>query len=300
MRSRYGGTIPGVASGGGGTVTPCPPTFIAPETYRRSDNFNERLLLPESYRRSEVFKFNQLLLPETQRRADVGTITLTGAPVIREVALTTQTGNSTSVVMTLAAPAVAGDYLIVNICSSTVGLTENFTAPAGWSLSLSSTHINLVTTPNLRTYTKLAGASEPSTYTWTNGANVCHVATIIRLTGVNQTTPINVSAAAVPNNTNDPVSPTILTTQPNCFIFSVCSQFNALEQTYTPPAGYTERADQTGAVLGVAQVTSELATRTLATAGLTGTATHDSSQLVASTWLAHHMAIQGGTAVITV
>lgn len=222
-----------------------------------------------------------------------------GAPNLLGVGITTQTANSTSVVMTPDATANDGDYLVVNICSSTIGASESFTAPSGWSLILSSTHTDVAQTPNLRTYTKFAGAGEPSSYTWTGGSNVAHIATIFRFSAVDTTTPINASAATTLSlSAADPVSPSITTTVANCFMLSVCVQQNLLTQTYTPPSGYVEQADQTGSHLGVAQTTGEAASRVQAAAGASGTATHNSNQTVASNYVAHHIAIAPGTLVL--
>lgn len=218
-----------------------------------------------------------------------------GAPFFQGIGETAQTANSTSVELTPDQTANDGDFLLVNICSTSLS-AESFTAPSGWTL-LRTTRGGGVTPPNLHTYYKFAGGSEPSSYTWTGGESVAHVATIIRLIAVDTVTPVNVEDSATGSST-DPVSPSITTTAANCFMLSVCSQANTLTQTYTPPAGYVERADQTGTNLAVAQVTSETATRVQSATGASGTATHNSNQLVGSNWVCHHMAIAPGALVI--
>lgn len=214
-----------------------------------------------------------------------------GAPFFQGIGITSQTSNSTSVTLTPDQTAVTGDFLIVNIGSVSLA-SETLTAPSGWTL-IRSTRAGSV---NLHSYRKAAGASEPSSYTWTGGQNAAHVATIIRLIAVNAT-PINAEAAAS-GTSADPVSPSITTTAANCFMLSVCSQSNALAQTYTPPAGYVERADHDGRNLGVTQVTSETATRVQAVAGASGTATHNSNQIAGSQWVCHHIAIAPGSLTI--
>lgn len=285
-------------SGGGGST----PTFGTVQWTPGSDSGLKPEIAVQSTFTNFALSRNQtigvqtlmpsLALSRNQGIAVQTTGSVLGAPFFMGIGITTQTAVSTSVVMTPDATASDGDYLVVNIGSSTIGNTEAFTAPAGWTLSLSSTHASAVSTPNLRTYTKFAGAGEPATYTWTGGVSVSHIATIIRLRGVNTTTPINVSGSSgILGNATDPVSPSITTTAANCFMVSVCVQSNTLEQTYTPPAGYTERADQAGSALTVVQVTGETATRVQAAAAASGTATHDSNQLVASNYVAHHLAI---------
>lgn len=212
-----------------------------------------------------------------------------GAPFFQGIGTTTQTANSSSVVLTPDSTADEGDFLIVNIASSSLG-AETFTGiPSGWTLLRNSAG-----PPALSTYYKFAGAGEASSYTWTGGANAAHLATIIRLTAVDTSDPINVENAAT-GTSADPVSPSITTTAANCFMLTVCSQTNTLTQTYTPPSGYAERADHAGTNLGVTQVTSETATRVQAAAGASGTATHNSNQVAGTEWVAHHIAIAPGS-----
>lgn len=211
------------------------------------------------------------------------------APFFQGIGTTTQTANSTSVVLTPDTTANEGDFLIVNIASSSLG-AETFTGiPSGWNLLRNSAG-----PPALSTYYKFAGAGEASSYTWTGGANSAHCATIIRLTAVDTGTPINVEDVAT-GTSADPVSPSITTTVANCFMLSVCSQTNTLTQTYTPPATYVERADHAGTNLGVTQVTSETVTRVKAATGASGTATHNSNQVAGTEWVCHHIAIAPGT-----
>lgn len=215
------------------------------------------------------------------------------APFFQGIGTTTQTANSSSVVLTPDSTANDGDFLIVNISGAGLAGDENFTAPSGWTL-LRKTVGGGTSIPKLHTYYKFAGAGEDSSYTFTGGENTAHCATIMRLTAVDTGTPINVENAAT-GNTADPVSPSITTTVANCFMLTVCGQQNVLTQTYTPPAGYTERSDHTGTNLGTAQVTSESATRVQSATGASGAATHNSSQVAASQWCAHHIAIAPGT-----
>lgn len=215
-----------------------------------------------------------------------------GAPFFQGIGETTQTATSDSVTLTPDQTATTGDFLIVNIGSVSLA-AETFTAPSGWTL-IRSTRNNSV---NLHSYYRAAGGSEPSDYTWTGGETASHIATIIRLTAVDGSTPVNAEDAAT-GNSNDPESPSITTTAANCFMLTVCAQSNALSQTYTPPSGYVERADQTGTSIGVAQVTGETATRVQSATGASGTATHNSNQIVGTDWVAHHMAFAPGTLVI--
>lgn len=219
-----------------------------------------------------------------------------GAPFFQGVGVTTQTASSTSVVMTPDTTANDGDFLIVTIGSASLTAEAALTSPTGWT-HLRTTSGGGATPPTIHTFYKFAGVGEASSYTFTGGNSAAHVGTIIRLTAVNTSTPINVEAQSS-GSAADPVSPSITTTTVNCFMLSVCMQSNALNQTYTPPAGYVERSDHAGTSTGITQVTSESATRVQAASGASGTQTHDSNQIAASNYVCHHVAIAPGSLTI--
>lgn len=291
-------------AGGGGGVTPT--IQWGPDFGESSDNntfdVGCQITMPALGLEGNANVGCQITMPSLDAVYNAATVgcritgSVLGAPFFQGIGITTQTANSTSVVLTPDATANNGDFLIVNIASSALASEGTLTAPSGWT-HLRTTNSAGATVANLHTYYKFAGAGEASSYTFTGGSNTAHLGTIIRLTAVDTGTPINVENSAT-GNTADPVSPSITTTVANCFMLTVCSQSNSLTQTYTPPAGYVERADHTGSAVGVAQVTSETATRVQSVTGASGTATHNSNQALGSQWAAHHIAIAPTSLII--
>lgn len=220
-----------------------------------------------------------------------------GAPFFQSISPLAQTANSASVVINAPSGIVSGDLLIAAIGSTSISSAETFTTiPSGWTLIKQTNNVGALGA-NLLSYYKIAGSSEPSSYTWSGGQNVPHIAWIMRFTGTDPTTPINVSADAT-GSAVSPVAPTITTTVVNCMKICCCAQQNTLAASYTPPTGYLEESDLTSTNLGTTSATGESAIRVQATAGASGTATMTSTQLAASSYCAQHIAIAPGAVTI--
>ncbi len=92
------------------------------------------------------------------------------------------------------------------------GTGVTVTPPSGWTLvrrTDNSTNLSLIT------YVRVAGASEPASYTWTLSPSSRAAGSILRFTGVNTTSPIDVSAGQSTTNNSHPyrvVAPTMSTT----------------------------------------------------------------------------------------
>lgn len=221
--------------------------------------------------------------------------TVLGAPFYRSIATTEQTSNSTSVAVSKPSGTVENDVLVAGIGGASAS-SESWTPPSGWTL-IRQTNNSSTIDANLGTFYKVAGSSEPSSYTWTGGNNAAHIAWIMRFDGADTSTPVDVSGENTGNST-DPVAPSITTTQDNVIKIACCAQVNSTSQTYTPPSGYTERSDLQGSNLALVQVTGESATRPQASAGASGTATMNSNQVVGTIWAAQHIAIAPGEKTI--
>src|SRR5690606_34981429 len=115
-------------------------------------------------------------------------------------------------------------------------------APAGWSL-VDSAVISVGGTParRLYLYSKVAGASEPASYTWTGTGTACNrIASVEVWVGVDGTTPVVTSADATGTGTTA-TAPTVMTTNPgdklSCgFTFGLATNAN-------PPPGMTLSAN---------------------------------------------------------
>ncbi len=299
--TRIGGDFPVTVSGQGGGGTTCPPTFVFPENQRRSDVMANRLLLPERLNRSEVIRLNQARMVENQNRKDLGIITLTGAPVFMSISTTTQTVASNSITLTKPVGIVAGDLMVAFMARGSISAAITFTPPAGWT-EIHQTATGGALGSNAGSFWKIATGSEPADYTFTDNPTTstsAHIGWIMRFIATHSTTPID-AATENSGNAADPTALSVTTSVANCTLIACCGQQNALAATYTPPASYIERADQNSTSLTVSQHTGEANTRVRPTAGASGNAVMNSSQILASDFCAHHIAIRGGTSVITV
>jgi hypothetical protein len=107
--------------------------------------------------------------------------------------------------------------LVSTIGSDTDGSTMSST-PAGWTLE----HDYVQTTTSgqhVYVYWKVAGASEPSSYTWTWTSFCGWVAQITTFRGVDTASPIHAEGTVNQEISNSPMSPSITTTADNAMIW---------------------------------------------------------------------------------
>ncbi len=120
---------------------------------------------------------------------------------------TTANGQSTAITLTKPAGTVAGDTMLAHIVQRW-GYT--MTAPAGWSLVRQS-----VTSPYSSLFVKIAGSSEPSSYTWTiPSSQDRYAAGLGTWTNVDTVTPIDAHGGQSGTG-NSIVAPSITTTMAN-------------------------------------------------------------------------------------
>lgn len=205
-----------------------------------------------------------------------------GAPFHLATSTATQQTGSTSNVINKPAGTKDGDLLLAFVGNS-VGTTSstNQLTPSGWT---SVTSVNFSKT-RLHCFYKVAGASEPATYTFSTAiAPTYHLGEIHRLVGVNTSSPIDASITSTVSQSDldpDPNIPNLNTTQANTMVFiSVYHDHLALSQSHTPPASHTEVSDfQESTPLGTDYSAITTSYRIFASAGATGTAEVNCSQL---------------------
>jgi hypothetical protein len=177
---------------------------------------------------------------------------------------------------------VEGDLMVLSIAARSSAAT--ITPPAGWTLLLSNTQTNQTnyqnsTSSKLSTYYKVAGASEPASYTWSSGTTES-VASLVSFSGVDTTTPFdNVTPLGTANTsaTTTQIAPSISPKSTNDWLLTVheltstpCS--GSFTNGWSPPTGMTERTDTCSR--SSSGVGMEVATLALTTAGVsTGTKT---------------------------
>jgi RHS repeat-associated protein len=168
----------------------------------------------------------------------------------------------TSIVVTKPAGVTTNDVLLAAI---NVDQTPTITPPAGWTLVRSDVNGTIQT---LAIYWRAAGGSEPASYTFTFGAAVnAATAGIVAYSGVDTTTPIDVSGGQANTASTSVTAPSVTTTVANAMVVGFFGLDN--DATFTPPSGMTERWDLD--VQGTNDEASEAADVVKATAGATGT-----------------------------
>ena len=181
---------------------------------------------------------------------------------------------------TINAPAgiIAGDVLIASISQ---GALSTVTPPSGWVQRL-STAFNART---LITFYKLAGASEPATYTFTLSAAIDGAHSIAAFRGADPAAAPHVEIAGTARlATVSVLIPGMTTTVANCLAVWIAADNN--EVVLGVPAGATMRAE---AFTATAYIRIWMGSEPLAASGATGTRTATTAAAVDS--VAHSIAL---------
>ena len=148
------------------------------------------------------------------------------------------------------------------------------TAPAGWAALTDITSNGA----RLMTFWRTASAADPATWTFGLSASVKAVGVIASYSGTGAA-PIDASESGTNAAGALHAAPSVTTTGVNRTLVTIVSL--VASGAMVPPAGANERADVTGA-LGSPSVSIEIADRTIAAAGATGTSTATSTVTGAS------------------
>lgn len=173
----------------------------------------------------------------------------------------------------------SGDLLIAMVAIDESGV--NIVPPVGW------TELRDVNTATARTavFYLIAGASEPSAYTFNFNSDEFRVGTMITVRNVHQTTPINVNATSVGDDNTQPSAPSITTTVPDTLLVAFVHATDG--GTNTPPVGYTERSD----VNISGRISGSVATKSQSASGATGAAVFTHSGTIYD-WRTEHIAVR--------
>ena len=184
------------------------------------------------------------------------------APGVYRSASSATTTPITSHTINKPAGVVTNDVLVAGI---TVRGAPTITAPSGWTLVRSDLSGTII---KQEVYRKVAGASEPASYTWTFALPVDGVVgAIAAYSGVNTTTPIDVSGGQTNASSTSVTAPSITTTVANTMLVGFFG--TADDATFTAPGSMTERSDVL--VDTTFDVSAESADATQAPAGASGT-----------------------------
>jgi hypothetical protein len=154
-----------------------------------------------------------------------------------------------------------GDVMIAAIV---IGGIPNTTPPTGWQAVRTDSKGK-----GLRqiAYVKVAGASEPESYTWTFSSSHAAVGGILAFTGVDSGAPVDVSGGRANAKSSSITAPSVTTTVANAMVVGLFGIKG--RGTIAPPAGMTEGYD-VASVTGRPKVTSEGAYVVHAGTGATG------------------------------
>ncbi len=181
----------------------------------------------------------------------------------------TTTNGSTGSTVTGNKPAsvASGDLLIAVVHAKGDNVLSVSAVPSGWTLI----HSGTITGGQVLTlsYWKIAGGSEPSTYAWTlTGATSTYQwsAAISRITGTDQTTPINTKAIQSNASSTSVTCPTVTTTVADCLLMATGADDNGRQ--YSAPGTMIERWEHR--VNATYDISHSGATETLGAATSTG------------------------------
>jgi hypothetical protein len=147
---------------------------------------------------------------------------------------TSITTGTTSGSLTIAKPtsAAAGDVLLATMLGGGNYTGISLNAPAGWN----AVRLDASNQGGTFDYTHVVGASEPSSYTW-SGFIGDATGGIAAFSGVDTTTPVNVSSSAQDNDSGTVTAPSVTTTRANVLL--VGNFGGGGLSNHTPPASMT-------------------------------------------------------------
>jgi hypothetical protein len=164
--------------------------------------------------------------------------------------------------LTIAEPAgtQSADVLVAHMIVRTAGNT--ITPPAGWNLVLRQDSSSSISTAS---YVKVAGSSEPVSYTWSFGTAGQASGGIASYIGVNTTTPVDASHAQYNNSTSNVDNTGVTTTTANDML--VYAVGITVVTTVNVPSGFT----QEWSTSSNSSTTSEMSQKIFSSIGATGT-----------------------------
>src|SRR6266704_476099 len=185
-------------------------------------------------------------------------------------------GGSTLIISTPAGTA-SGDVMVAHVVVQTAGNT--ITAPAGWSLVLRQDSSSAISTVS---YVKVAGSTEPASYTWSFGTSGQASGGIASYIGVNTTTPVDAGHGQYNNSTSNVDNSGVTTTTANdMLVYAVGA---VLATSVNVPSGFTQQWSTSSSALTTSEMSQESYSSTGATGtihGTTGTAISNITMLIA-------------------
>jgi uncharacterized protein YbdZ (MbtH family) len=176
--------------------------------------------------------------------------------------------------LTIGLPAgtTSGDVMVAHVIVRTAG--NAITPPAGWSLVLRQDTQSAIATA---TYVKVAGSSEPATYTWSFGTAGEASGGIASYIGVDTTTPVDASHAQYNSSTSNVDNSGVTTTAANDML--VYAVGIIVVTTVNVPTGFTEEWRTSSKTSTTSEMSQELFASVGATGIIHGTLTSANSNI---------------------
>jgi len=181
---------------------------------------------------------------------------------------------SNNIVIPVHASVVAGQYMVAHLIAPN-GDSVN-TIPSGWSLIRSDV---VGSNPRSYLYGKVAGASEPASYTWVMSDSRPYVGTMVGLDDVDTGAPVHASGGQGNSASTSVTCPSITPSIDNCRLLAICcgTYSPSTFATCSPPLDgggvnpMTELVDACTASTSAANRSSAIYLEELGAAGATGT-----------------------------
>lgn len=206
------------------------------------------------------------------------------AIAVRGAATTASGSGITSVNINKPTGTLEGDVMVAAISLSG---SQSITAPAGWTLVLSG---NNGTDVQVDTYYKPAGASEPSSYSFSWTTSTRAAGGILSYDGVDTVNTLDVTGTNATGTGTSVTSTSITTINRGDMLIDVYAINSTLGSSYTPPSGMTERIDLASPAGLFTPVTLGVAEQTFNSPGSTGTRSATSAQ--SGDWTAYMFALR--------
>jgi hypothetical protein len=205
----------------------------------------------------------------------------TAQAAISFVAATSGSGGEKTLAITKPTGVASGHVMVATITATGTGA---LTAPSGWTAIKDTT---LSSTIRQVTYYRVAGGSEPASYSWELGSKRQASGGIGDYSGVNNTAPIDASSATTGASGNATI-PSVTTSAANDVVIGAVGVATAT--SVTPDASTTERYD-----VASPSTTTEAADFTQAVAGAT-TAKTAAPAISTSGWISQPVALRDAAA----
>jgi hypothetical protein len=186
----------------------------------------------------------------------------------------TNGAGSTNLVFAKPTGVLANDVLVAQIVIN--GSSTVITPPSGWILILNTKSSSSIEEAS---YYKVAGASEPSSYSWTFGTSQPATGGISSYSGVDLSSPVDAKSGKYNASTATATFTQITTTVPNDMLLAFVGVSG--NTTITPPSGFTENYDLKNTSSSNGK-TAEVSQFLKAAAGLTSVGTGKEDTLTVS------------------